>query len=204
METSFISTWINAVTHPKETFAAEKPNSSVVKGLAYYFIAYLTGGIIGIFWTATTNPSSLPNNVSAWGTLIGLIIGFAIILPIITLFLQGIIFILAKLLGGKGTIIQQYYLVALYSAPLYIIGSLIGLIPFWQVNFLLQIIIFFYSLYLTVLMLKETHIFSLGKAVMTLVILVLVFFTLAILLSIIIVIATGMPMGDPSGLIGLI
>ena len=77
---------------------------------------------------------------------------------------SGIYYIFAMILGGRGNYKTQSYLIAIYSAPIAIITSIIGLIPLVGI---LNFLVFLYSLYLLTLALKETHRFTTLKAALT-------------------------------------
>ena len=84
--------------------------------------------------------------------ILGLILGSAILL------------LFAKIFGGKGSYSEQTYRVSLISSVLILISGIIGWIPI--VN-LISAIAGIYSLYPLTIVLRETHKYSTGKAVLT-------------------------------------
>jgi hypothetical protein len=137
--------WIEALTKPKEVFAAQKSKADMMAGVMNYGIAYLIVGVImAIFMLA------IP--VAAITTLIMVLVG-----GIIGSFIGvGVLYLIAMLLGGKGTFTQQYYLMSIMAVPMIILG----IIPI--VNFLAGL----YAIYLVTLLLMEVHAFDTMKAVL--------------------------------------
>jgi len=195
--TNIFSLWKNAVMNPKETFVKEKANASVGIGILYYFIAFLISGLLGMLGLFI----NIGTAITVTGA--GVVIGAAIVGSILTIIGQGILFIIAKLLGGKGTIIQQYYLVALYAAPLTILSSVISLIPLVG---LLSLLIGLYELYLLLLVLTEVHQYGMGKAALTVFLpAIIILILLVIILGVAVISILGaVSSGSTSGLVGLI
>ncbi len=81
------------------------------------------------------------------------------------LIISGIFFIFASILHGKGDYVTQSYLIALYLAPLSLLASILGLIPF--LGSALSALVFLYGLYPLTLAMKETHHFTTTKAVLS-------------------------------------
>lgn len=183
---SMINTWINAVTKPKETFAAEKANASIGTGAIYYLIGGLISGVIFfiinmIFSTATGGAT-----VAAVAGVTG-IIGI-IITPILTVIasfiIVGIYFILAKIFGGTGSYSSLFYLMSLYAVPL----SIFSQIP------ILGLLVGLYALYLDFLVIKESQQLSTGKAIAVILIPIIIIAILVIILGVAILsLYTSMP-----------
>lgn len=173
-----LKTWLNVLLHPKETFAAEKENSSLNKGIYTLFLALLISKgiyiIIKLVFLGVlqdiSNVSMLPN---------------VIVDIIFLLFIQGIIFIPAKLLGGQGNIKQQFYLFSLVYAPLAIIFAVISVIQFFPAGSIIllavNILLLVYEAYLITIVIKETHNFSFMKALVTWLIPLIVLIVLMVL-----------------------
>ncbi len=142
----YVNKWKAALMTPKETFAAEKKNASVGVGIKHFVIAYAIAGALGGILAGPM------------GIIGGLVIG-AIAGAIGPFIGTGILWIIAKVLGGKGEFSQQYYLSALFMPLIVILSSvpILGMI----VGFLGGL----YSLYLLTLSLKEVHSFSTMRAV---------------------------------------
>jgi hypothetical protein len=137
--------WIETLKKPKKTFSAEKKHADFGKGAINILIA---GVIAGIFYTVTGGA------VAIVSTPIGQLIGWVI--------LGGLIFLFAKMFGGKGKYVPQIYLMSLFIAPLMIVSAILSLIP--VVGGYLAILVLIYWLYLLTLALKEAHDFSMLKA----------------------------------------
>ncbi len=89
---------------------------------------------------------------------------FPVIVIVSFLFESLILFILAKILGGKGDFSTHTYLISLLTAPLVVL-SLVGLIPI--MGWVLYIPIALYSLHPLTIALRESHGFSVARAVLT-------------------------------------
>ncbi|MFA6048532.1 MAG: Yip1 family protein [Candidatus Micrarchaeia archaeon] len=141
-----IELWKSAVMSPKETFAKEKKNASITDGAKQLVVGGAIGGLVaGLF---TMNPVAM----------VGMAVMGAIVAPIAMLIGTAVMWVIAKLLGGKGAYSTQYYVTALFAAPLYPIA----MIP--VVGMLASL----YELYLAYLMLKEVHDFDSMKAIIVL------------------------------------
>ena len=148
-----IQLYIDAFLKPAETFAAEGKNSDLGKAAINYAIAGLLMAVVSL-------PFSVALNALVGKTLEGIISGvisifiYPIILPIFAAIGVGISFVLAKLLGGKGSFTSLYYLISTFYPA---VGLLSG-IPI--VSFLVSL----YSLYLQFLAIKESQSLSTSRA----------------------------------------
>jgi len=187
--------WIDSLTKPIQTFKKEKNNANLFEGMMHIAIAGLiTGFLSGLkMLFESTFLGMLGSTYGGLGSL-GLFgaIGFiaSIILTpifsvIIWLIVSGILYIFAMMLGGKGSYTTQSYLYAIYLAPLNVIVGVFSLIPF--VGGIIAILPMLYGLYLLTLVLKETHQYTLGKAVLTwaipVIILTIILFILAVIIG---------------------
>lgn len=199
-----VNTWINAVLHPAETFRAEKPNATARKGILNYAIGGVLMGIIYMI-LCTFMPGASVCTDLLWlgaGGLIGLPIIQAIDSVIGSFLGVGIPFIFARILGGKGTVIQQYYLTSLFYVPMIVVLSVIQLISSVFTNVIGlaivgigALIVFLYSMFLLTIAIRETHEFSTGKAVLAWLLPVLIVIVLLVILVgafIAAIIGTGM------------
>jgi hypothetical protein len=148
-----LQVWKSVFKDPKKTFKKEGKKADLGLGAKHIlFAGAVTGVILGI---ASLNPllvvilPFLYPMLSFIGWLIGV----------------GIIFLFALLLGGKGKITTQGYLTAIYAAPISIVSAVLTLIP--VVGIWLNIAVSIYALYLLTLVLKETHKYSTGRAILT-------------------------------------
>ncbi|MBP1466580.1 YIP1 family protein [Candidatus Chloroploca sp. M-50] len=98
-------------------------------------LAELLGGM-------TTGAAAAPN---IWASVIGAIV----FTPLILLIAWGITFALGRAFGGDGKFGELAYNMSLFGAPITVIGSVFGLIPF--LGGIAAFALFIYNLYLTYL-----------------------------------------------------
>jgi hypothetical protein len=98
---------------------------------------------------------------AASGLVVGAILG-AIIVPIAALVFQGIVYLVAKVLGGKGTFTQQFYLVTIATAMGSLLVGVLGMIP--CLGALISIVGGLYLLYVQVVVMRDLHQVSTLKA----------------------------------------
>lgn len=181
---------ITVLTEPEKALAGEKKNATVTKGMIPYAIIGLVIGIpLGaIIALAATLFSTL---FGAGAPLLGLGLSAVIVFPLVcvavlvvaSLVGEGLLFAFAKLLGGKGSFAQQYYLSSVIVFPaafLGFIGMILGLIPFLGV--LASLALSIYAFYLHVLAVKEAHGFSVLRALAAVILPAVVVFLLVMLL----------------------
>ncbi len=165
--------WIDALKDPKRTFSSEKVHASFGDGAVNIILGAIIAGIIDGIWTIRVTG------------IIGLTIGpiyKAIGQILVWLIWGGIVYIFAKIFGGRGDYMPQIYLMSLYTPAILIISSIIRPIPY--IGKLLDLIVAIYSLYLLTLALKEAHSFSIGKATLSWVAPLLIIIVIAIVLII--------------------
>jgi len=149
--------------NPVAAFKKERKKASLNEGAKHLVVSGLITGFI-IALAAVVGISKLN-----YGQLVGasLFVGVWVLTPIWMLVAwligSGVLYVIALLLGGKGSFGTQSYFIALYSAPLTLITTILGFIPIlgWVANLLL----IFYSLYILTMALKEAHGFETAKAV---------------------------------------
>ncbi len=160
----YFEIWKAALLKPANTFKTQSRKANLKEGAMHVGLAGLIVGVIvglAMLLLGTTIETA------GFGAALGItgFIASVILTPIISiigwLIGSGIYYIVAMILGGKGSYSTQSYLIAIYSAPISIITSIVGLIP---IIGLLNFVIFLYSLYLLTLALKETHRFTTIKA----------------------------------------
>jgi hypothetical protein len=208
-------TWLRVTTSPGEpTFEVErqKPQATLATALIWMLIAGAVAAVLGLIQT-TIAAGAVQNSISQGlamadlppetrtqleqilnsgilGSLGGVSLGSLITVPLGFLIGTGILYLIAKLLGGTGEFGRYAYLNAAFTAPLTILSSLISIIP---VLGCVSIFIGIYQLVLTYYSTKVEHNLSSGRALIVVllpVILVLllifcfVFFIVGALLSI--------------------
>jgi hypothetical protein len=182
-------TWLRVVASPGEpTFEAErqKPQATLSTALIWMVIAGAIAAVLGLIQTtlaAGAVQSSLAQmltmadlppetraqleqvlNSGVLGGLGGASLGAIISVPLGFLISTGILFLLAKLLGGIGDFGRYAYLNASFSAPLTILSSLLSIIP--GLGSCLTIFVAIYQLVLTYYSTKVEHQLSSGKALL--------------------------------------
>ncbi len=166
----FVDKWEAVLTKPKETFAAEKKNASFAEGAKHLAIGYGVYGLLMGITLAFLNtlyeipgmpslPMPFPGMAAIITTPITYIIGGIVGIAIGT----GVLWIIAKLLGGQGSFTAMYYLGSLYAAPLAVL-QILSIIS--VAGGLVSLLLLVYMLYLLTLMIKEVHGFDTTKAVL--------------------------------------
>lgn len=181
-------TWLNVLTHPGEAaFEQErvKPNATLGTALIYVIIGAVVAAIFSFIGAGLTLPSQmmmvqrmlaqadLPPEVKSqlggWltgGVMTGMAgVGgvFSIIsAPIGFLIGVGILYLIARLLGGTGDFGNYAYLIAIFQAPLTIVEALVSLVP--VLGGCVAAILGIYSLVLTYYATKVAHNLTSGKA----------------------------------------
>jgi hypothetical protein len=181
---SWLEAWIMAVTRPNtESYQllADDPNSSLGRAIGWTVIAGIASGMLGVgaqllFGGLTKSLAQLEG--AAPGTDFGALpgAGLGLILcavPLGVLFsaigllvYTGLTQFIAGAFGGKGTFTKLAYVVAAFSAPMAIAGSLLAFIPL--VSCCLTLPLSAYSLALNLMAIKVVNSFGWGKAAATL------------------------------------
>jgi hypothetical protein len=146
---------ISALIRPKEVLAAEKKNSSLLSGTKEILIASLIFVVLNSIIPVLGGVSPLTILTVTIFTIVGVLVAF---------FIENILFyIFAKLLGGKGSFKEQFYLIALFTAPL-IVMSILGSLPF--VGGIIYVLLLLYSLYPLTVAIREAQQISTVKAIL--------------------------------------
>lgn len=179
----FFDVWKDALLKPFATFEKMKKGANLMDGLKHLVVAGVIAGVI----TAIVGLAAGALVGGSMGSLVG---GFGLLAIIVTpivlvigwLIDSVILFIFAKLLGGKGTFTTQSYLLALYLAPIVVIITILGLIPL--AGALLNLLVGLWSLYLLTMALKSAHGFDTLKAALTWIIPIVLVFIIALILGV--------------------
>jgi hypothetical protein len=191
-------TWLRVLTSPSEaTFEAErqKPSATLTTALIWMVIAGVVTGVLGYIQSLVMAESmrgaipqmlevlDLPpeseaqlvqlSETGAFGNLGAASLGSIISVPLGFLIGVGILWLLARLLGGVGEYGRYAYLSATYTAPLTIVSALLGLVPFVGC---LSFILYIYQIVLSYYATKVEHQLSSGRALI--VVLIPIIFTL--------------------------
>ncbi len=95
-------------------------------------------------------------------------IGLIVVVPLLFFLLMGIVFLLAKALGGQGTFLEQCNTSLYIQAPLGILSKLLALIP--VVGRVLNSLLSIYGIVLQVFVIMAVHRLSKSKAIATILI----------------------------------
>ncbi len=190
-----IAIWRNILTQPGEAaFEAEKdsPNANLSTAVIWIVAAALINFIAQAITFLVFNPMEqflqfYTEFLAAAGTsqamidelmaqfasnsfrntlLLGLLIG-VILFPIFFLIGSGILWGVARILGGTGDYTKQTYLISTYYAPLTIINVLASFIPF--LGFFIALAILGYQIVLTYFAMRVAHQLTPGKTVGTII-----------------------------------
>lgn len=199
---SILQTWINVLTKPgEEVFAAEREKSSATLSTALLWIiaasviTALLGALQATIYSSPMGgfgqmvdllPAELQNELGTAeeaGASGGAAFNFALIIfgPIFFLIGVGVYHLIATVLGGRGQYGRYAYLSATYSAPLMIVGSVLGFIP--VLGGCLSLILGIYQFVLTYYAVKVEYRLSQGRAIVVVVIPVVAGVVLAICLA---------------------
>jgi len=155
---AILSTSMTVLTKPStQSFEAVKNKVSTNGTLIAIAIAGAISGFLG---------KVLSGDVGAM--VVNLILGaiFGAIFGVIGYYIgQAILWIFAKLFGGKGNLTLQANLLATFVAPLTVVTSILGLIP--AVGWILNFLVWLYELVLLTFGLQVAHDYTRGKAVLT-------------------------------------
>jgi len=153
-----VKEWKETLIKPKVSLPALKKKANLKDGLIHLTIAVIVSGVLGAL------------SVSLFGGPLAAVFGFGtLIIGIISMFIllligNGVLWIFANLLGGKGEFGKQVHLAAAPYAPIVIIQSILNFIPI--VGQLLSFLLGIYYLYPLTMALKTNYGLSTFKAVL--------------------------------------
>jgi hypothetical protein len=172
--------WLKVGQMNEPFFLKELPNTSItntfISILLLSFITFIIS-ILGVLigdaiahFNATTITTS--NDISSISSRTRILIIFCggIITPISFYLNNGITYIGARILGGKGNFSSQAYLHSLFYVPLAVAGGLIGLLSTIPtigncIVILMGLVIALFDFYLRIKVLKIVHDFTTGRAI---------------------------------------
>ncbi len=175
----WFSVWRDAITKPSEqTFAsiAQSPNAKLTTALLWVFLGSLVNAVLsslvqGVVFRRLMQNSAFGENGfprMAGGGLIATICIGPIVSVILFAAVVGVVQLLAKMFGGRGTYDQLAYAIAAIVTPFYFIGSVLALlaaIPFVvYCSGLLGLLLFIYVVVLEVMAVKGVNQFGWGQA----------------------------------------
>lgn len=179
---AWFSTWREAITRPNEqTFAriAQSPQAKSTTALLWIFLtsllsSFLASLVQGVVFSRIMQNSDFGMDQFGGGpanALIATICGApiaAVILTVIFAVFVGIVQLVAKMFGGRGTFDQLAYAIAAIVAPYYLVSGLLALlsaVPYVGFCFgLLSLIALLYVVALEVMAVKGVNEFGWGQA----------------------------------------
>jgi hypothetical protein len=175
--------WLQLPRMTESFFAFELPKASVrntIYGLLIYMgtaaVASVLQSLAGYFIPIITNLGSLQEAqlaaIAGGALLYPCCIGLLLV-PISFYLLNGLFFVSASILGGKGKFSGQAYLYSLFFVPLGIISSLASLFQLIPMvgAYIVQLVsfaLYVLTIFLAVRLMKVVHNFTMGRAVLTL------------------------------------
>ncbi|MYC95008.1 MAG: YIP1 family protein [Caldilineaceae bacterium SB0661_bin_32] len=203
---SILQTWINVLTKPgEEVFAAEREKTSATlsTALVWMILAAVVTALLGLLQAQILGSAMggmgqivdlLPSELQGeFGTIAessatewtGFSLLSIIFLPLFFLIGVGVYHLIATVLGGRGQYGRYAYLTATYSAPLMIVGSVLGFVP--VLGGCLNLILGIYQFVLTYFAVKVEYGLSQGRAIVVVVIPLLAGLVLAVCLATLVV-----------------
>lgn len=170
--------WKSAFFEPAKTFAAQKKKAS-------YKTALVWAAAFGAIYAAAVGLFSFNIMMLVFGPIggaIGCVIGSVVASAVLYLF--------AKLLGGKGTFRQQYHLVTLsmaFSMLVMAVAYAANLIPLvgGAIFALILLLLGIYRVYLLTVALREAHGYGTMQAVLTWAIPLLIVLVIAVIVAVV-------------------
>ncbi len=203
---SILQTWIGVLTKPgEEVFAAEREKTSATlsTALVWMILAAVVTALLGLLQAQILGSAMggmgqivdlLPPELQGeFGTIAesgatewtGFSLLSIIFVPLFFLIGVGVYHLIATVLGGRGQYGRYAYLTATYSAPLMIVGSVLGFIP--ALGGCLNLILGIYQFVLTYYAVKVEYGLSQGRAIVVVAVPLLAGLVLAICLATVVV-----------------
>ena len=179
----WFSVWRDAVTKPSEqTFAriAQSPNAKLTTALLWIFLGSLVNFFLASLVQGQVTRQMMQNFgmegvPEAGGGLIAAICGApiaALISTVLTVLMIGVVQLIAKMFGGRGTFEQLTYAIAAILAPFSLISGVLTLltaIPYAGACFgIVGLAVGLYSLVLEIMAVKGANQFGWGQAIASL------------------------------------
>lgn len=177
----FLDVWADALKNPAKAFKDQSRSRHTLLMSSGHLA--ISGLVAAIFMIASGHIGSylpLMYIESLLGQLFWILLAVAIMIGSIIgwLVISGIIYLFARLLGGRGSYAQQSHLIAIYAAPLSIISNFItyfgglaampiNITPITVVLSVISTILLMYWAFLLTVALRTEHKYSAEAAVMT-------------------------------------
>lgn len=176
----WISVWREALTKPSEhTFAtfAQSPNAKLTTALLWVFLGSLVNALFGSLLQGPIMRQMMQNSgfeslpSTAASGIASVICGApiaAIISVVVFSVVVGVVQLIAKMFGGRGTFEQLAYAIAAIATPVALINSVFTLlfaVPYvMYCGGLLSFLLFVYTIVLEVMAVKGVNQFGWGQA----------------------------------------
>jgi len=155
------NTWSKVLTRPSvEVFDEEAPKADLTQAIVVMVLTGLVSGLLGGLLRLVFTAGRY--GIRAW--IIGTIVS-PIFYPIVFLIGSGILYLIARALGGQGDFNTQTYLISLFAAPLGMASGVLGPIPL--LGGLISLAISIYQLLLLTYALVSAHKYETSKAIIT-------------------------------------
>lgn len=178
-----IESWSNILFHPGEAAFVEerqKAQATLTTALIWSLLAAIVSGILGWLslrtllttdggleqlWTTLDIPPEMQTQIQTMlesGMMGGSGVLSIVISPLLFLIGVGILYLIARLLGGTGTFGRYAYLIATFQAPITILNAVLNFIP--VAGACLSLAFSIYGIVLTYFATKVEHNLSSGRA----------------------------------------
>ncbi len=163
--------FFDIVIHPKERMPLEKKNADAKEAAkAFALVGIVVGlglGILAAFIGSIASPF-LGGMATGLGlaAIIVFPIVFAILAVIGSAISSGIVWVIARVLGGTGTFAGNYYLASRLLWPLFFAGIIVGIVAMIPLlGWLIQLLWFLYVAYLSITMISIANTISMARAI---------------------------------------
>jgi hypothetical protein len=157
---SWSKVWISVLTKPSiATFERilRDPQASPRRAYLWIFTSFFVAGLINVLISIIGSMTTGYNTITC-GPLIEAVVAI-LSLALVTWVIQSIA---SRLFGGSGTYASLIYAFAAWAAPMYLVSSVIGEIPY--INFCLTIPLAIYGIVLGVIAVKAVNKIGWGQA----------------------------------------
>jgi hypothetical protein len=190
--------WSMALTSPTENTynrITHDPNAGMGRAILWFLVTSFIGSTISVLSNMLFGNTAALSRLSEWFDVAPELAKLQIqnspfqlvCIPIITvagllilLIQTGMVHYIAGVLGGKGAYSDLVYASVAYSAPFFLVYTVISVIPIVQC---LLPFLSLYAIYLALLALKVVHRLDWGKSIATYVILVVIILVLSCILA---------------------
>jgi hypothetical protein len=167
------------ITSPSVATFEEHEKNDLQAATIYVAIAAAINGLLTAIGVAISNTPG--------ASFIGALIGAVVFTLIFFYIYMGIVYLLGKAFGGTGNFGELAYDIALFSAPLSVVGSLLGIIPI--LGGIAALVLGIYQIYLTYLGIQSGLNLPKDKA---LIVMVIIFVIIAAIVACFVLVIAGL------------